>query len=100
LIFKISKLLPSYQMAGTVAMFNYVNQMGATRAAQLIANRQLLSAELLRARVDVAEVRAHKRYEQFIGGAALAELRGRIRAIAKDPSLSHALSRRQDDGDG
>jgi hypothetical protein len=81
-------------------MLNYVIQLGATRRAQLITNRELLPAEVMYARVDIAEVKAHKQFEQFIGGVALAELRGSLRAIAEGPSLSDALVRRQGDGDG
>ncbi|MBR0823763.1 MULTISPECIES: hypothetical protein [Bradyrhizobium] len=47
-----------------------------------------------------SEVEAHGQFQRLIGGAALAELRGRRDAIAEDIGFRGELMRRQGDGDG
>jgi len=81
-------------------MLNCAVQVGASGPARPITNQELLVAEAIPAQVGIAEVKARERFERFIGGVLLTELRGSQLAIAGGSGLLGALVRRQGDGDG
>ena len=66
-----------------------------------VARREISTVGAMQTRFDrTAEVEAHGQFQRLIGGAALAELRGRRHAIAEDFGFRGELMRRQGDGDG